>query len=342
MSGKPIKTSDYAMFLKKDDMIQAVPLIETHQKLTPGPYIVNYDPRKNLVTFQDMNLQSDKIVDLPGGEFEEIMEEIDIFLSPEAGKRFEEAGLLPKNNILLYGTPGAGKTVIVNRLAQKIIAQGGVVLFNPHPMAIPETYRIFDSIQPDTLLLVIMEELDAMIRDIGEDPFLHFLDGEVQKKNAIYVATTNYLERIPDRLRRPGRFSVVKEVGMPKAEAREFYLNTKLRNPALARSIASSTEGFSVDMLKEVVRLHYCLGKDLEYSIARVAGRQIVKNPNKKTAKSVTTLTIGGMSIPVEVGEGSSSGYLADATRYSTVSDTKHQHRAGSQSVDEDDDIVSF
>lgn len=309
MSDKHIKTSDYAMFLKKDDLIQAVPAIKTYDKLTPGAYIVNYDPRKNFVMFQEMNLQCDKIVDLPGGEYEEIIQEIDIFLSPDASKRFEEVGLLPKNNILLYGIPGAGKTVIVNKLAQKIIEQNGVVLFNPHPTAIPETYRIFDSIQPDTLILVIMEELDSMVKDIGENPFLHFLDGEVQKKNAIYVATTNFLDRIPDRIRRPGRFSVVKEIGMPKFEARQFYLNTKLKNLELAKSIAASTDGFSIDMLKEVVRLHYCLGKELEYSIARVAGRQIIKNSGKKSHSGACTITVGGITIPVELGN-SESDYI--------------------------------
>jgi SpoVK/Ycf46/Vps4 family AAA+-type ATPase len=166
-------------------------------------------------------------------------------------------------NILLYGPPGSGKSCIINRVAQRTVEEGGLVLFNPSPRSLQKVFRVLDTLQPETRVLVIFEEIDQLIKDHGEGPFLHVLDGEVQKHNAMFIATTNYYDQVPNRIKRPGRFAVRSYVGYPSFIAREFYCFTKLKHAETAGRIAELTENFSIDQLKEVIRETYCMNKPL-------------------------------------------------------------------------------
>ena len=260
----------YETYLKIDKDHSPSPGIEIVGKLQPDVYRVDYDYNTDSVTFVTMESNHDELVDLPGTEYESVISDVDLFLTPECQARFQEVGFIHKFNILLHGLPGTGKTCLVNRVAQKVIASGGIVLFNPNPVSLKVTFSVLDSIQPETRVLIIFEEMDDHVRR-DEATLLHVLDGEVQKKNAMYIATTNYIEKIPARVRRPGRFSTVMEVKFPNQQARRAYLQTKLKDKSIIQTIVEKTEGFSIDELKEVVRGHYCMGKDLNSYISYVA-----------------------------------------------------------------------
>jgi len=260
----------YETFLKIDKDHSPSPGIEIVGKLRPDVYRVDYDYNTDSVTFVTMESNHDELVDLPGTEYESVISDVDTFLTPECQARFDAVGFLHKFNILLYGAPGTGKTCLVNRVAQKVIASGGIVLFNPTPVALKTTFTALDSIQPETRVLIIFEEMDDHVRR-DEATLLHVLDGEVQKKNAMFIATTNYIDKIPARVRRPGRFSTVVEVKFPNTEARRAYLKTKLKDATVIETIVERTNDFSIDELKEVVRGHYCMGKDLNSYISYVA-----------------------------------------------------------------------
>lgn len=255
--------SDIATYLKLGKDYQPIAQAETIKELPPGMYSVLWDPQKDRIAFSEMKTTHDELIDLPGTAYEQIMQDLDFFLTQECMDRFAKVRLLHKMNILLYGIPGGGKTCIVNRVSAKVMESGGIVLFNPDPRALKKIFSVLDALQPNTRVLVIFEELDQMIRNCGEDSFLHVLDGEIQKHNAMFIATTNFIDKVPARIRRPGRFPVRLEVGLPNREARAFYLNLKLNLPELSDQIADETEGFSIDQLKEVVRAHYCMKKDL-------------------------------------------------------------------------------
>lgn len=272
------------VFLKIDNEFTPSPGIEIVSSLSPGFYKVDFDHRTLSVTFVKSKSTHDELVDLPGTEYETVNADVDTFLSDECITRFKEIGLIHKFNILLHGLPGTGKTCLVNRVAQKIISKGGIVLFNPEPEALRYTYEALDAIQPETRVLVIFEELDQHVKN-SEGDLLHVLDGEVQKSNAMYIATTNYINQVPSRIRRPGRFSAVVEVGFPNAEARAAYLSTKLKDESIVQKIVKKTNNFSIDELKEVVRGYYCMGKELDSYISYVA-----KNSNKITENSDLSL----------------------------------------------------
>lgn len=256
--------SHIATYLKIGKEYQPIPAAETAATLPPAVYTVHYDPRKEQFAFTQMDVTHDELIDLPGTAYEQVMADLEYFLTQECVDRFAYVKLLHKMNILLYGVPGGGKTCIVNRVALKVIETGGIVLFNPDPRAIKHIFNVLDHLQPDTRVLVIFEELDQLISQFSEAPFLHVLDGEIQKHNAMFIATTNFIGKIPARIKRPGRFPVRLEVGLPNLEARRYYVNLKLNDLALAEEIAQKTEGFTIDQLKDVIRQHYCMKKDLD------------------------------------------------------------------------------
>jgi len=84
------------------------------------------------------------------------------------------------------------------------------------------------------------------------------------------LATTNHIDKIPPRIRRPGRFSSTVEVKFPTKATRLFYLNTKIPGHPDIDQWAKDTEGFSIDELKETVLAVMCLQYPLDAIVARV------------------------------------------------------------------------
>jgi hypothetical protein len=235
--------------------------------LPSGSYKLGMDSKGNIL-IQSFGLVSDEILDIPSPEFQLVKHEITNFLKPEINERFVDLGYLYKRSFMLHGPAGVGKTVIVNRVAQDVIRMGGVVLFNPNPDILAQAFEAID-IDNNRLTMIIFEEFDEVLEDY-EDTLLSLLDGEIQKNNVVYCATTNHFDKIPKRLIRPSRFSTIVKVGAPNLECRVNYLNNKLKNEEKATSIAKLTEGFTIDELKEVVLMTECFGYTVELSIKRI------------------------------------------------------------------------
>lgn len=221
--------------------------------LPAGSYSVHQD-RDGNTYFLRSDFTSDRIIDIPSAEFKGMVKEIDTFLAPDTQGKYKQYGFLYKRSFLLHGKPGMGKTVLVNRLAKDIISKGGVVLFNPNPSLLTTAFSVLNSLPSQPLTLVVFEEFDALVSDIDTEALmLSILDGEIQKDRIIYVATTNYFDKINKRLLRPGRFTSIIEVQAPNLESRIHFLNTKLNDMKESKAMAESTEGFSIDELKEAV-----------------------------------------------------------------------------------------
>lgn len=261
----------YDKFVQFDSDFKPIQDISITGKLPPGVYNLKVTPQGELF-FSRANTNYDQLLQLPNTKYDEIIKEIDMFLTPECKDRFRKKGWVYKNSILAYGPHGSGKTCIVNRVTEKVLEKQGVVLFCPNPNYLEEAFKILNSVQPDTLVMVIFEELDEILKR-QEDQLLSLLDGEIQKDNIIYVATTNNIELIPARIRRPGRFSAVIRVGYPGPEARRYYLEQKMSDVLSAKEITSwveKTEHFSIDELKEVCRSVFCLNRSLDDTIKRI------------------------------------------------------------------------
>jgi SpoVK/Ycf46/Vps4 family AAA+-type ATPase len=145
--------------------------------------------------------------------------------------------------------------------------------------------------------VVILEDLDTIIESYGESDLLPLLDGENQVDNVVFVATTNYLSDLDDRIvNRPSRFDIVREVEFPTDEARKKFIEMKI--PRLKKKkntievtvlddgkiskkkvdemewIVAETKGLAISHLKEYVIASEMLGNSREAVIKRLKKMQ--------------------------------------------------------------------
>ena len=246
---------------------------EVVPKLPPGSYTLNFNSNNGTFWFEEKPFVSDSIIDLPSPEYSQVIKDMTVFMTDRVKKLYSLGGYVYKRSVLLHGLPGTGKTIIVNRVAKDIIKLGGICLWVTESHLLAAAFDILNDIQPDIITGVIFEEFDNMVKR-QESNLLTLLDGQVQKNNVIYLATTNYIDKIPKRMYRPGRMSSVVEVRYPTSNARKIYIDLKLKQLGMVdydlEKRVKETKGLSIDEIKEVIQSVDILGNDIVSVIKKI------------------------------------------------------------------------
>lgn len=271
----------YDGYSKDNDKYYVLPkAVAKTAEVPSGIYRLDFNHEMKRPYLYETELTHDDILDLPSEEYEEVMRTMGRFLLPEVRQGYERLGYLYKRNLLMHGIPGAGKTIIVNRIAESAVEnQKAVCIFVDRKTAnggvdglslLEIVLNWFRDTNPHSLLVLILEEVDEMILR-SEHQLLVFLDGQMQRPNTIVLGTTNFIEKIPPRFLRPGRFSQTIEVFLPSLEARRHYLKHKLGAdfPDLEKW-ATETKDFTIDDLKEVIQSCYLIGEPFDKVVKRL------------------------------------------------------------------------
>lgn len=259
----------YTAFAKLGEGKYASSTMTQVKRLESGVYKVAYSEMGDVTVFSKQYTNYDKLIDLPGTAYDKVVTEINTFLESATKALFDKFGFLYKRSFLLHGKPGGGKTCIVNRVSEKVISAGGLVFLVDNPSHLAEAFKVMNELDPGRLILVILEELDTLLAR-HEKNLLLLLDGEIQMNNIIYIATTNYLDKVPQRILRPGRFSSIVSVGWPNSQARKVYLSTKFDDANVVDEWAAATHGLSIDEIKETVLAVCCLKQDRTATINKI------------------------------------------------------------------------
>lgn len=199
------------------------------------------------------------------GEAKEELQEIIEFLK-DPGKFQKLGGKIPKG-VLLYGSPGTGKTL----LAKAVAGEAGVPFFSSSGSEFVEMFvgvgasrvrDLFDQGRKSAPCLLFIDEIDAVGRHRfagiggGHDEreqtlnqLLVEMDGFDTKEGVILIAATNRPDVLDPALLRPGRFDRQVVVPSPELKDREQILAVHAKKIKLGKdvdlhTIAKRTPGF--------------------------------------------------------------------------------------------------
>jgi hypothetical protein len=176
----------------------------------------------------------------------------------------------------------SGKTCTIKLVTKKLVERSGTVFYASGPPTYLSSFLTdFAKIERDRKSIVIFEDFDSLIEKYREAEYLEILDSAKTIDNVLFIATTNYPERLDPRIyNRPGRFSHVIKIGMPGPKTREAYLKAILKNHRDVEEIVSKTSGFSIDHLTALINAVYREKKNLETEVERL--RTLFKVPKSE------------------------------------------------------------
>jgi energy-coupling factor transporter ATP-binding protein EcfA2 len=253
----------------------------TVNSLPAGCYDINQDSN---ATYAEPSQKSNGILhDLPDMKSNDVIKIVENFWASEddykLGNEFVIGGQRFKAGIMLYGPPGSGKSSVIKILSNKLVEKGGVVFFaSSHPAVVTKWLDDFSRVEKDRKCIVILEDIDSLIENYGEARYLEMLDSAKTIDNTLFIATTNYPEKLDPRIySRPGRFSHVVKIGLPTADARRAFLKATLKNHKDVEKIIAGTDNFTIDHLNSLINSCYREKKDLDEQIERL--RSLFKVP---------------------------------------------------------------
>lgn len=155
---------------------------------------------------------------------------------------YESRGIPFKTGLLFYGKGGTGKSSLALAIANYLHCN--IINIDPTTFQHLNISEFVTSVNNDNKTYVILlDEIDTLFTSRSNEnitdeqkektvKLLTFLDGSNSINNAVFIATTNYIDRLDQNLLRKGRFDKIFEVGNISYDlaikmCKDFGLNNK-------------------------------------------------------------------------------------------------------------------
>ena len=273
------KNKVYTRYLKNNEKF--IPIGESVEMMPPGFYQPVYDSYKQNAFFVEKNVIMPNLYVLSNDVQKNIIDDIHNFWASE--DRYRKFGSVYKRNILMYSTPGNGKTSLINIVCKQLIEeQGGVVILIDSTSDLSAYNKCMDrlrDIEPNRKVITVIEDFERLTKD---DHFasmlLQLLDGNKQYDNVVTIATTNYPSILEKRfVCRPSRFNIIIEFPKPNETIRREYFQKKLSDGGIdindegvkkdIERYVEKSDGYTFDFIKELIQGIYVdgLGEDVVF-----------------------------------------------------------------------------
>lgn len=246
------------------------------KEIPPGPYKVGHNPMAGTSWLEDYPVKTEGLIEMPDPVAIQILGFIRKFFTEETKRRYDRYNILYRAGVLLHGVPGTGKTYTIHRVIEEATKVGYITLRDPDPRLVQKFVQDIREIteNPEFPILVIWEEFDALLERGLETNILALLDGTQTQTHVVYLATTNYIKKIPDRIKaRPSRFNLVLEAKAPGADQRHVFFTHKLHaddQTQWVEKMVEASEGLVLDFCKELILGVLVYDRDLKIEVNRL------------------------------------------------------------------------
>lgn len=199
--------------------------------------------------------------------YEGIKEELELICDvvKNYGK-YEQLGVSFPGGIMLEGNPGVGKTL----LAKCFIEATGLKSFvcrknKPNGAFVDEIKKIFDKAEKSAPSIVLLDDMDKFAnederhKDAEEYVTIQSCIDSVKDKKVLVIATINDRYKIPDSLKRAGRFDKKIYMYMPKGKDAEKIVKHYLSKMPVSddidiEDVTNLLDGSSCAVLETVIK----------------------------------------------------------------------------------------
>jgi len=178
-----------------------------------------------------------------------------------------------------FVTHNTGKSACLQQVVEMMIKRGDVVFFAKSSEAVVEGLKAFRQVEPERRVVICFEEADELVRH-NERALLQLMDGDAKTDNVLFLATTNYIDRLPPRMLRPGRFDKKIFIAPPSYEARLKYLRhklAKLTEDSKIVDLARKSDGFGFGHMRELIAGIFAMGEPMEEVLTRLRVQESIK-----------------------------------------------------------------
>lgn len=268
--GDILPTSDFSVLSNNETFIQ----FEYINEDANDNVIVNPGIHSIVFKNHDLCLIPASFTDDPVYELhchtQSIKKSVDVFFNKI--HIYNKYKIFPKRGILLYGSPGVGKSQAIALTCKEFLKEGktGIVLWDTSKIAAKDIKDFIKSFEYKNCenFILIAEDIGGIEASSEFGPqtanaaLLSLLDNIEQtfKIPTMIIATTNYPENLlPVLTNRPGRFDHVYEISAPTGRQRKELLQFFIDNDETHIDVDVSFiedkqfDGFAISHIKEIL-----------------------------------------------------------------------------------------
>lgn len=217
--------------------------------------------------------EKDRLIRFKSGIVDTVIKRVSDFLSPEAAAVYAELGIFHKVGMIFHGKHGTGKTSVCYLIMKEMVEKHDAICLDFTAKTMGFILYTLNRVREtqDNPIVVFVDEFENLVKR-EEAKLLTFLDGGDAINKTVFICCTNYLDKIPDRIKfRKSRIKYLYVINsLPESVYREYILS---RLPKISTKELEELVFWAVDKQLTIDELKHVL---IDYRLEKVSIIQAV------------------------------------------------------------------